>query len=69
MYVFSDPSTWDAVAQRTLEGDVFKELSELIFDMADKDPKTLSEVFLKVAGKHHNAYENETFRNMLAGRN
>lgn len=69
MYVFSDPSTWDEVAIRPLEGSSFKELADLIFDMADKDSSSLTDILLKISGQHHNSYENEMFRQMLAGRN
>lgn len=69
LYVFSDPSTWDEVAQIELKGDTYKELAEMIFGMAERDPNTLSEVLLKIAGQHHNPYENEMFKQMLSGRN
>lgn len=69
MYFLSDPKDWNSLSEKVLEGDMFHDLAKAIYEINRHDTKSLSEVLLKIAGKHPNEFENEIVKQMLANVN
>lgn len=68
MYVFADPQTWGEIDNMKITRKELEEFIKVFHDMLTNDNKTLAELLLKVAGKHHNSYENDVFKHLLAGK-
>jgi len=68
MYMLTDPLEWSEIDELEINKDSLGEVTDVIQKMQKNDNLTLAEILLKIAGKHHNAYENEMIEKLLSNR-
>ncbi|MEX1002026.1 MAG: hypothetical protein WDZ35_07920 [Crocinitomicaceae bacterium] len=68
MYILSDPLKWDEIDTLEINKDSLGEIADVLFEMRQEDNQVLAELLLKVAGKHHNPFENQMMKEMLTNR-
>lgn len=64
MLAFTNPEKWNEVTEQVMNEN-FDDFGELLTSMYKRDNRTLAEIMLKIAGKHHNPYENQVFQQLF----
>ncbi|MBD3637010.1 MAG: hypothetical protein HUJ25_06655 [Crocinitomicaceae bacterium] len=68
MYALSDPHNWDEIDSTPIDKNLMGEVSDVVLEMKSQNEQAICELLLKIAGKHHNAYENEMIAKFLNDR-